>query len=441
MPYRQDTIAARATAAGHAGVGIVRVSGPRIKEISRQILGGLPEPRVATYSHFLDGKNTIDTGIAIYFKSPESFTGEDILELQGHGGPVVLEVLLNKVLSLGARLAAPGEFSQRAFLNDKIDLVQAEAIADLINSRTEAAAMGAVRSLRGEFSALINKLVQMVINLRVVIEASLDFPEEEIDFLSDERVEYELAEVLSALDAVLEETNHGALLVEGANVVLMGKPNVGKSSLMNLLTGRDTSIVTNIPGTTRDVVNETLQLDGIPLKLIDTAGIRESNDLIEAEGVKRAMAAKQDADLVIAVVDSTDPDKMLHAESLGNNDKTIVVFNKIDLVAEQADLNSEITISAKTGQGLQNFKDQLKKRLGLSLKVGSGFSARARHISSLLKGKEALIKAQSLLVTHREGELVAEELRICQQNLSEITGEFSADDLLGEIFSSFCIGK
>ena len=401
----------------------------------------MPEPRVATYSHFLDGNDTIDTGIAIYFKSPESFTGEDILELQGHGGPVVLDMLLNKVLSLGARLAEPGEFSKRAFLNDKIDLLQAEAIADLINSRTKASAMGAVRSLRGEFSALVHKLVQMVINLRVFIEASLDFPEEELDFLSDVRLKNQMGEALLALDSVLEETNQGTLLVEGANVVLMGRPNAGKSSLMNLLTGKNTSIVTNIPGTTRDAVNETLQLDGIPLKLVDTAGIRESKDPIEAEGVKRAMSAKQDADLVIAVVDSTDPDKMLDAESLRNDDKTIVVFNKIDLVIEQRDLNSEIRISAKTGEGLQTLKDQLKKRLGLSAKVGAGFSARTRHVSSLVKSREALVKAQGLLITHREGELVAEELRICQQNLSDITGEYTADDLLGEIFSSFCIGK
>ena len=441
MPYIKDTIAARATAPGRGGIGIVRVSGPGVKEISRQILGELPEPRLATYSDFSDGEDVIDQGIALYFNAPGSFTGEDVLELQGHGGPVVLEMLLNRVINLGARIAAPGEFSQRAYLNDKMDLAQAEAIADLINSSTEAAARGAVRSLQGEFSTRINQLVAKVIELRVFVEASIDFPEEEIDFLSDERIEVQLAEVYQELDKVLDETSHGALLVEGASVVLMGKPNAGKSSLMNLLTGRDTSIVTDIPGTTRDVVNETLQLDGIPLRLVDTAGIRNSLDEIEAEGVKRALAAGEEADLVIAVVDASEPDANKQAESLLEDRRTVVVFNKIDLVADTDLLIDGIQMSAKTGLGLQGLKDQLKKRLGLSLNEGSGFTARNRHIIALGYGREALAAASSLLIEQRAGELVAEELRVCQQNLSEITGEFTADDLLGEIFGSFCIGK
>ena len=441
MPYIKDTIAARATAPGRGGIGIVRVSGPGVKEISRQILGELPEPRLATYSDFSDGEDVIDQGIALYFNAPGSFTGEDVLELQGHGGPVVLEMLLNRVINLGARIAAPGEFSQRAYLNDKMDLAQAEAIADLINSSTEAAARGAVRSLQGEFSTRINQLVAKVIELRVFVEASIDFPEEEIDFLSDERIEVQLAEVHQELDKVLAETSHGALLVEGASVVLMGKPNAGKSSLMNLLTGRDTSIVTDIPGTTRDVVNETLQLDGIPLRLVDTAGIRNSLDEIEAEGVKRALAAGEEADLVIAVVDASEPDANKQAESLLEDRRTVVVFNKIDLVADTDLLIDGIQMSAKTGLGLQGLKDQLKKRLGLSLNEGSGFTARNRHIIALGYGREALAAASSLLIEQRAGELVAEELRVCQQNLSEITGEFTADDLLGEIFGSFCIGK
>ena len=441
MPYIKDTIAARATAPGRGGIGIVRVSGPGVKEISRQILGEIPEPRLATYSDFSDGENVIDQGIALYFNSPGSFTGEDVLELQGHGGPVVLEMLLNRVINLGARIAAPGEFSQRAYLNDKMDLAQAEAIADLINSSTEAAARGAVRSLQGEFSTRINHLVAKVIELRVFVEASIDFPEEEIDFLSDERIEVQLAEVHQELDKVLDETSHGALLVEGASVVLMGKPNAGKSSLMNLLTGRDTSIVTDIPGTTRDVVNETLQLDGIPLRLVDTAGIRNSLDKIEAEGVKRALAAGEEADLVIAVVDASEPDAMKQAESLLEDRRTVVVFNKIDLVADTDLLTDGIQMSAKTGLGLQSLKDQLKKRLGLSPNAGSGFTARNRHIIALGCCKESLVSARSLLIEQRAGELVAEELRVCQQNLSEITGVFTADDLLGEIFGSFCIGK
>ena len=441
MPYIKDTIAARATAPGRGGIGIVRVSGPGVKEISRQILGEIPEPRLATYSDFSDDEDVIDQGIALYFNSPGSFTGEDVLELQAHGGPVVLEMLLNRVISLGARIAAPGEFSQRAYLNDKMDLAQAEAIADLINSSTEAAARGAVRSLQGEFSTRINHLVAKVIELRIFVEASIDFPEEEIDFLSDERIEVQLAEVHQELDKVLDETSHGALLVEGASVVLMGKPNAGKSSLMNLLTGRETSIVTDIPGTTRDVVNETLQLDGIPLQLVDTAGIRESLDEIEAEGVKRALAAGEEADLVIAVVDASEPDAMKQAESLLEDRRTVVVFNKIDIVADTDLLIDGIQMSAKTGLGLQSLKDQLKKTLGLSLNVSSGFTARTRHIVALGYARDALVAARSLLVEQRAGELVAEELRVCQQNLSEITGVFTADDLLGEIFGSFCIGK
>ena len=441
MPYIKDTIAARATAPGRGGIGIIRVSGPGVKEISRQTRGEIPEPRLATYSDFSDDEDVIDQGIALYFNSPGSFTGEDVLELQAHGGPGVLEMLLNRVISLGARIAAPGEFSQRAYLNDKMDLAQAEAIADLINSSTEAAARGAVRSLQGEFSTRINHLVAKVIELRIFVEASIDFPEEEIDFLSDERIEVQLAEVHQELDKVLDETSHGALLVEGASVVLMGKPNAGKSSLMNLLTGRETSIVTDIPGTTRDVVNETLQLDGIPLQLVDTAGIRESLDEIEAEGVKRALAAGEEADLVIAVVDASEPDAMKQAESLLEDRRTVVVFNKIDIVADTDLLIDGIQMSAKTGLGLQSLKDQLKKTLGLSLNVSSGFTARTRHIVALGYARDALVAARSLLVEQRAGELVAEELRVCQQNLSEITGVFTADDLLGEIFGSFCIGK
>ncbi len=441
MPYIKDTIAARATPSGRGGIGIIRVSGPGVTQIGRQILGAMPAPRLATYSEFSDGKGVIDQGIALYFNAPNSFTGEEVLELQGHGGPVVLEMLLNRVVNLGARIAGPGEFSQRAYLNEKIDLTQAEAVADLINSSTEAAARGAVRSLQGEFSTRINALVSQVVALRVFVEASIDFPEEEIDFLSDDRIALQLAEVYRELEAVLHETNQGALLIEGASVVLMGKPNAGKSSLMNLLTGRDTSIVTDIPGTTRDVVNETLQLDGIPLRLVDTAGIRDSLDKIEAEGVKRALAAGEQADLVIAVVDASEPDAPKQAESLMDDPRTVVVFNKIDLVTNTDRFIDAIHMSAKTGVGLQSLKDQLKKRLGLSLHVGSGFTARKRHIVALGYGKDALAAASTLLTEQRAGELVAEELRVCQQHLAEITGEFTADDLLGEIFGSFCIGK
>ncbi len=438
IAYEKDTIAARATAPGRGGIGVIRISGPDVPEIAKAIAGRLPEPRYATYTPFKDEDgNTIDEGILLYFRGPDSFTGEDVLELQGHGGPVVLDMLLKRVVSLGVRNARPGEFSQRAFLNDKLDLTQAEAIADLIESSTEAAARGAIRSLQGEFSSRVNELLAGVIELRVYVEAAIDFPEEEIDFISDENVKGRLEEIQITMASILEQSREGALLTEGASIVLTGKPNAGKSSLMNLLTGRETSIVTDIPGTTRDVIGEVLQLDGVPLRLVDTAGIRESSDVIEAEGVKRARAAQNEADLVLHLVDITRDEAPEVSDP-----REIVILNKIDLLEDASDLPKGIPgISARTGEGLDELKTCLKQKLGFADVEGGGFTARSRHLNALRAAEKALSAGQQMLVDQQAGELLAEELRTCQRHLSEITGVFTADDLLGEIFSSFCIGK
>ena len=445
VSYTRDTIAAIATAPGRGGIGIIRVSGPGVIKVAEALTGRLPEPRYATFTPFRDEDGTvIDQGIALYFKGPDSFTGEDVIEFQGHGGPVVLDLLLNRVVSAGARIAEPGEFSKRAFLNDKIDLAQAEAIADLISSGTREAARSAMRSLAGVFSERVHQLLVSVTELRVYVEAAIDFPEEEIDFLSDANVLQQLKTIDRAFIKLLEEATEGALLSEGASVVLTGRPNAGKSSLMNLMTGRETSIVTEIPGTTRDIVNETLQLDGIPLRLVDTAGIRETQDLIETEGVRRAEQATAQADLVIAMVDATEENWLSDLRALGERSGgiTVRVCNKVDLLeSEPAWPDDVIPVSVKTGEGIERLKEQLKRCLGIEGSSESGFTARSRHVDALRRAAAAVARGQDLLELEQAGELLAEELRICQQCLSEITGEFSADDLLGEIFSSFCVGK
>jgi len=445
--YHQDTIAAVATAPGRGGIGIVRVSGPDVKKVAGSLLGSLPEPRHATLSPFVDtGGQPIDHGIALFFPGPDSFTGEDVLELQGHGGPVVLDLLLGRILDLGIRVAEPGEFSQRAFLNDKLDLVQAEAIADLIDSGTRQAAKSAMRSLEGRFSSLVSDLLVKLIQLRVHVEAAIDFPEEEIDFLADDKIAVALNEILEQLEKLISEANLGALLTEGASVVLLGKPNAGKSSLMNCLTGRETSIVTHIPGTTRDIVGDSFQLDGIPLNLVDTAGIRQSGDAIENEGVRRAVAAGERADLVIAVIDAsldrgqrkTDLDEIRGA----TNGDMVVVYNKIDLVENDCEIAVDgVTVSAKTGEGMDELHSHLKRVLGVEGSTESGFTARTRHVSALRGALTAVENGRLQLREFQAGELLAEELKTAQERLGEITGEFTADDLLGEIFSSFCIGK
>lgn len=454
VSYVRDTIAARATAPGVGGVGIIRISGPLVSDIAEALLGMIPSERHATYMTFRESDQTaIDSGLALYFQSPDSFTGEDVLELQGHGGPIVLDMLLSRVVGLGARIALPGEFSQRAFLNDKIDLAQAEAIADLIHSGSRQAARSAMRSLKGEFSRRVNTLVSSVILLRVYVEAAIDFPEEEIDFISDKRVSIDLDQLVSTLDELLKTAGDGALLNEGADVVLLGKPNAGKSSLMNQLTGQETSIVTDIPGTTRDVIDQQLEIDGIPLRLLDTAGIRDSENTIEAEGVRRALAAKASADLIIAIVDTHQSleEVLSDIRELDLDERCILVGNKIDLAGSHTALGPEallslglvediVPMSAMTGEGLPALKAAIKRTLGFSGSE-STFAARSRHIEALKRAQASLASGYRCLSEHQAGELLAEELKDVQRHLSEITGEFSSDDLLGEIFSSFCIGK
>jgi len=448
-----ETIAAIATPPGRGGVGIVRVSGPSAKAIAEQVLGGCPPPRRADYLAFRDADgHVIDKGIALYFSSPHSFTGEDVLELHGHGGPVVLDLLLRRIVSLGARPARAGEFSERAFLNEKIDLAQAEAIADLIAAESESAARAAMASLNGEFSAAVDDLVDQLIQLRVYIEAALDFPEEEIDFMADAAIAVKLDAVLDRLSDVNRSARQGALLREGMNVVIAGKPNAGKSSLLNRLAGFESAIVTDVPGTTRDLLREQIQIDGLPLHIIDTAGLRDSQDQVEAEGIRRALHAIENADRLLLLVD----DSIQPADEggfIGDFDETIlshtgrtVIRNKIDLSGSAPGISedsgsTEIRLSAKTGEGVDLLRQHLKQCMGFEQHGEGLFIARRRHLSSLENAHQYLYSAHRNLHIHRAGELVAEELRLAQHELSGITGEFTSDDLLGRIFADFCIGK
>lgn len=447
----KDTIAAVATPAGRGGIGIVRVSGNSVCDIARALLGELPRPRYATLGSFVDDAGqTIDQGIALFFPSPHSFTGEDVLELHGHGGPVVMDMLVSRIIDCGARMALPGEFSERAFLNDKMDLSQAEAIADLIDSVSRKAAKSAVKSLQGEFSARIHHVGHLVLNLRMFIEAAIDFPEEEVDFLDGDKVLGRLTEIEDALAATLQQARQGALLREGISLVIAGRPNAGKSSLMNCLTGTDSSIVTALPGTTRDTVDEYIHLDGIPLKLIDTAGIRTGEDEIEREGVKRALRAVGNADQVLVVVDIA-----LHrnawrsqAEALVDEmavtGKVTFVLNKIDLLGDAVARGSDadvVCVSAKSGQGIEDLKHHIKALAGFERFDEGTFLARRRHLEALGRAMSHLAEGRRQLETFGAGELLAEELRLCHAALGEITGEFTSDDLLGRIFENFCIGK
>lgn len=452
----RDTIAAQATAAGRGGVGIIRVSGPNVIRVARAVLGYTPKPRHAHYGAFYgqDGE-VLDEGIALLFPGPHSFTGEDVLELQGHGGPVVMDRLLKQVLSLGVRSARPGEFSERAFLNDRIDLAQAEAIADLIDSTSEQAARSALRSLQGVFSRRIDTLVEALIQLRIYVEAAIDFPEEEIDFLADGRVAGDLAQLMAQLDQVVAEAGQGAILRDGMTVVIAGRPNAGKSSLLNALAGRETAIVTDIAGTTRDVLREHIHIDGMPLHIIDTAGLRETDDRVEQIGVERAFAAIKGADRVLLIVDSSllsTGDSIAHIApdllaQLPSADRLTLVRNKIDLTGEAPGEGLEndvpvFRISAAKEQGLDALRAHLKQCMGFQgASLEGGFSARRRHLEALDQARTLLINGQRQLETQGAGELLAEDLRLAQQALGEITGAFSSDDLLGRIFSSFCIGK
>ncbi len=445
-----ETIAALATPPGRGGVGIVRVSGPLCSHIAEQILKCNPTPRQAAYLpfHAADGQ-VLDQGVALSFIAPHSFTGEDVLELQGHGGPVVMDLLLKRCFELGARAARPGEFSQRAFLNDKLDLAQAEAIADLINSSTESAARSAMRSLQGEFSRRVHELLEGLIQLRVFVESAIDFPEEEIDFLADEALFRRLADLKARLASVRASARQGQLLNEGMRVVILGQPNAGKSSLLNQLAGRESAIVTDIAGTTRDVLREQIHLDGMPLHLVDTAGLREAADIVEQEGIRRAWQEVASADRVLLLVDdrqgiSAEDEKIL--QQLPATLPYTLVRNKIDLAhnppaMSEQEHHVEIRLSAKTGDGLDLLRQHLKGVMGFEGGGEGVFMARRRHLEALSACAEAVDRAEEQLEVFAAGELAAEELRQAQAALNEITGEFDNEALLDRIFTSFCIGK
>ncbi|PIE82729.1 MAG: tRNA uridine-5-carboxymethylaminomethyl(34) synthesis GTPase MnmE [Candidatus Contendobacter odensis] len=447
-----DTIAAIATPSGQGGVGIIRVSGLQALAIAQAVCGSALLPRRAQLRNFCDDKGqVIDQGIALFFPAPQSFTGEDVLELQGHGGPVVMDLLLQRVLALGARVARPGEFSERAFLNGKLDLAQAEAVADLISSHTTAAAHAALRSLQGEFSQRVHELVAGLISLRMYVEAAIDFPEEEIDFLADGVIAQRLKALQMQLDHLRAAAGQGRLLRDGMTVVIVGRPNAGKSSLLNMLAGHETAIVTAIPGTTRDVLREHISIDGMPLHVIDTAGLCESDDPVEQEGIRRAWAEIETADQIVMVMDDqlglTDAEQALR-ESLPEDTPVTVIRNKIDLSERSPEQREgqwgvEILLSARTGAGLDLLREHLKSCVGFHGGGGEEgiFMARRRHLEALERARISLMQAWYQLEVVRAGELVAEELRDAQNALSEITGEFTSDDLLGRIFASFCIGK
>lgn len=442
-----DTIAAIATASGAGGIGVVRVSGPLSQAIAISVLGHCPKPRYAAYLDFLqaDG-DLIDRGIAIFYPNPHSYTGEDVLELQAHGGTALMQILLARCIALGARQAEPGEFTRRAYLNDKMDLAQAEAVADVINAATIEAAKSAVRSLSGEFSQRINALLLKLIDLRMYVEACLDFPEEEIDFITQGRVADKLEAIIEEMRSVFAKAKQGSLLREGINVVLVGQPNVGKSSLMNQLAGEEVAIVTSIAGTTRDTIKNAIQINGVPLHVIDTAGLRETDDEVEKFGIARTWRAAETAHIALLLVDAahgiTETEKLILAR-LPQEIPKIWVHNKIDVTQEPALIAEQnqathIYISAKTGTGVNLLKNHLLKLAGYQNNAEGVFMARARHLSALTEVHEHLGLAVSQI---ESAELVAEELRLAQEALSSITGEFTPDDLLGEIFSKFCIGK
>ncbi len=446
-----DTICAIATPPGAGGLGIVRVSGPDVRAIAQSLFGETPPPRYARLADFVDDSGeTIDSGIVLFFQGPHSFTGEDVLELQGHGGPYVLQRVVERVMQLGARAARPGEFSERAFLNDKLDLVQAEAIADLIDSGTEAAARAAQRSLQGVFSERVGLLRAALMELRVFVEAAIDFPDEEIDFLADSDVLERLDKAREQLGSLLCEARQGRLLRDGIVLAIIGRPNAGKSSLLNALSGQESAIVTEVPGTTRDVLREQIEIDGILVHLADTAGIRDTEDRIEVEGVRRAREALESADIVLLVEDvvaEPDGQQSLVAE-LPPHVRYIRVGNKIDLLkpAERsrtlgASTAPDVFISAKTRQGIDSLKARILEELGASDQAEGSFSGRRRHLDALNRAGLHLEAGSAAMKETMSGELLAEELRLAQDALGEITGEVLPDDLLGEIFSSFCIGK
>ena len=448
----QEIIVAIATPPGKGGIGVVRISGKNLQTLAKAILGFVPKQRYAHLSKFYDSDGKIiDHGIALYYVSPHSYTGEDVLELQGHGSPAILNLLLSRCMAVGARLAQPGEFTLRAFLNGKLDLIQAESVTDIINATTKQAARCAMKSLQGVFSKKINGLVASITELRVLIEATIDFPEEETDNLQSIQINKRLANINATLQQVVDSSRRGNLLQEGIRIVLVGEPNVGKSSLMNQLAEEDISIVTEIPGTTRDAIQQTIQIEGVPLHMIDTAGLRETGDIVEKSGIMRTHAAIKKADLLLLVVESN---KNMHVndalipDSLPSNLPRLTVCNKIDLLNKKPAITDDIDnpmiwLSAKTGAGLPLLRQKLLNMIGWQTdQAGEGvFMARQRHLEALFQAKNNLRNATTMAESLSQLDLLAEELRLAQHALTTITGEFTADDLLGEIFSNFCIGK
>lgn len=450
MKASEDTIAAIATPPGRGGVSIVRISGSRASSIAERMLGQVPKPRQAVLALFRgENDEPLDQGLALSFPSPGSFTGEDVLELHGHGGAIVTDRILARVLELGARLAEPGEFSRRAFLNDKLDLTQAEALADLIDSGSIEAARAALRSMQGEFAVAIRSLTDAVIEARMYVEAAIDFPEEEVDFLGDAELKRRIHQAIALCAQITSNARQGALLREGMTVVIAGKPNAGKSSLLNRLAGYSAAIVTDIPGTTRDILRERIHIDGMPLHVLDTAGLREDADVVEAEGIKRARDAMQRADRILYLVDGTrsTDETAIQAElrALPSAVPVTLVINKIDLLGQPSrylqSSPATIELSASSGDGIDLLRQHLKECVGFQGAESGTLSARRRHLDALQKADRHLAEALRQLSEFRAGELMAEELRQAQQALNEITGEFTSDDLLGRIFSSFCIGK
>jgi tRNA modification GTPase len=445
--HKSDTICALATAYGQSGIGVIRVTGPLSKSISKKILHQDLQPRYAYYGSFFDNDNNlIDKGVAIAFPGPNSYTGEDVVEFQGHGGVSVIRKLLETIISLDVRVAEPGEFTKRAFLNGKMDLVQAEAVQDLIQSSSEESALSAVRSLTGEFSEKINQILSELIALRVFVEATIDFSDEEIDFLESHEVSSKLYSLKLTLLNILESANQGAILRDGIHVAIAGKPNAGKSSLLNSLTKQPSAIVTDVAGTTRDVLKETIQIDGMPIHIIDTAGLHNSDNIIEQEGIRRAHTEINNADVVLLVYDASDKsvDLSILPESVKDKPK-IVIKNKIDLTGSKTGIqkiqnNPEISISAKNGDGINIVRKALADFAGLNSNTEGVFLARKRHIIAINETLSFINSAISQL-DGGASELVAEDLRQAGMHLGQITGEFSSDDLLGQIFSSFCIGK
>jgi tRNA modification GTPase len=441
-----DTIVAAATPPGVGGVGVVRLSGPQVEEIAHRMIGELPEPRFATTAIFRNASGEdLDSGLALYFPGPASFTGESVLELQGHGGPVVMSMLIDAALELGARMAEPGEFTKRAFLNDKLDLAQAEAIADLIGSGTAQAARAALHSLSGAFSSKVEALAEQLVRLRMYVEAAIDFPEEEIDFLGDEQLLAGLKSCSRAFEELRRTARAGRVLRDGYRVVIVGRPNAGKSSLLNRLSGEEAAIVTEVAGTTRDILREQISVDGLAVELIDTAGLRDDPDRIEEEGIRRAREALKSADAVLWIQDANESPEQRIDENLPEGAEIIIVRNKIDMTGEQAGLAADgsgaVRLSAKTGDGIDALHECLRAAAGYRNLGEGAFTSRKRHIDALRRAAKHFMTGKAALEDMKAGELLAEELRLAQEALGEITGAVSSDDLLGRIFSEFCIGK